>query len=163
MITLRINLKKLLYNMLAHGTLIYSAFILFLYTADLLEPAKMYINAADTGKYLFIYCILAFTAAVFYVRFRINCIDCSAVSGGIVTALLPHTVIVLSLLTETLTITNRYNHSMSFITSDISKFVILLLSLSGAACALCLIQCVMVKFDEPSAKDNIQNNIQNNR
>lgn len=137
----RIKIKRVLTAVLADLALIISAIIIFLCFIDICEPTQLYINATDTGNLLCPSCVVIFAGAVVYISYRLGDRRCAAARGGIVLGVLPHAVMVLSLLFEVLTVTNFFNHSMEFLTSDISKAVLLVYATLSLLMSLALIDC----------------------
>ena len=98
-----------------------SLYLLFLCFADACEPEKPFITATGTGIFLCPVCVLTFAAGVVYTVYRFRGDRVPSALGGISLGALPHAVMVLSLVTEVLTVTNFFNHAMEFLTSGISK------------------------------------------
>lgn len=132
-----IDKRRILKNIVAHASLVASLFILVLAISDAAQPEMLIINSIDTGIILIAYCVVAISASVLH-------IGCSLreACGGLIRTLLPNATIVLSLLTLTLSITNIFNRSMEFVTSDLSKLVILILSVTGVFTSLSLVECI---------------------
>ena len=100
-----------------------SVYLLFLCFADACEPEKPFITATGTGIFLCPVCVLTFAAGVVYTIYRFRGDRVPSALGGISLGALPHAVMVLSLVTEVLTVTNFFNHAMEFLTSGISKLL----------------------------------------
>lgn len=124
------KMKEKLSAMLAAIALAISALIIFLYFADICEPTAFYINATNTGNLLCPACVLTFAAAVVMLFYK---------PDDVLGIILPHSVIVLSLTVEVLTVTNFFNHSMELITSDISKSLLLVYATLSALLSLSLL------------------------
>ena len=142
---IHIDLKRTLTLILAGAVIIISCFLIILYFADVCVPEKMYINAAGTGRYLCPACVLSFAAAVVYLSYRLGGSESDAARGGLVLAVLPHAVIILSLLLEVLTVTNFFNHAMELLTSDISKSVMLVYATISLLMSAALCECAIWK------------------
>ena len=118
-----------------------SAVLVFLCLADACEPEEMYINATWTGNLLCPFCVLTFAGAVLYIGYRLGADPCDAAQGGIATAILPHAVIILSLLFEVLTVTNFFNHAMDLLTSDLSKSMLIIYAVLSLSLSALLSEC----------------------
>ena len=95
-----------------------SAYVLLLYLSDASGSETFAVTSAHTGNVLCPVSALTLVAAVYCV-----CLTFNAPFSLLMRAL-PNAVIVLSLLVETLTVTNFFNHAMELITSDLSCAVI---------------------------------------
>ena len=93
-------------------------YLLLLCLSDLSGAKTFRITSAYTGSFLCPYSVLTFASAL-WTSVRIK-------NGDALSAVLPHAVMVLSLLTETLTVTNFFNHAMEFLTSPLSKGVFII-------------------------------------
>ena len=118
-----------------------SAALIFFCFADACEPEAMYINATRTGDLLCPFCVLTFAGAVMYIGYRLGAEPCDAAKGGVVLAALPHAVLILSLLIETLTVTNYFNHAMDLLTSELSKSVLMVYAVLSLALSVPLSEC----------------------
>lgn len=130
--------KRIFYNIVAHGTLILSVVTLLLLFADTAYPTRLYVNSTDTGTILIVYCVFAFAAAILRILYSFR-----RERDGILSVIIPHGVIVMALMTLTLAITNIFNRSMGFVTSDISKLVFGCLAVFGLLLSLGLIECIL--------------------
>lgn len=132
--------KRIVSSILANAVIIISAFIVFLIFADICEPEKLYINASETGNIVFPATVLTIAAAGVYISYRAEGRS-DAARGGIALAILPHAVIILSALFVVLAVTNHFNHAMDFLTSDISKAVLLVYATLSILMAFALLDC----------------------
>ncbi len=124
------KMKDKLSAILAAITLAVSVGIIILYFADVCEPTAFYISATHTGNLLCPACVLILAAAVAALFYK---------PDDLLQIILPHSVIVLSLTVEVLTVTNFFNHSMELITSDISKSLLLVYATLSALLSLALL------------------------
>lgn len=123
--------NRVLKNLTAHLTLVLSVLVLFAILADSALPEMKYINTTDTGVLLLVYAIAAVISAVVYIAESLR----TGKKSTILSVILPHGTLVLSVVVLTLTITNFFNRSMGFITSTLSTalfliYVVLVLLLS---------------------------------
>ncbi len=130
------TLKKLI----ATTAFLYSFFVIAMLIADAAEPQKLIINSYKTGTAYIIYCVILFSASVLQIAENVK-----SGGGGILSTVLPNGAIVLSLLIATLSITNYFNRSMHFITSELSKSMALVWAAVGLFTALDLIGRIFVK------------------
>lgn len=134
------KIKRMIFTILADAGIILSAFLIFLVFADAVEPTKLYINASETGNYIFPLCIVSFASAVVYINIRWKG-ETERARSGIVFAALPHAVMILALLFLVLTVTNAFNHAMDFLTSDITKDVMTVYAVLSLLLSLELLDC----------------------
>lgn len=132
-----IDIRRIFKNVLAHASLIASLFIFVITLADAAQPEKLLINSSNTGTLLIVYCVIEISASVLHIGYSFR-----ESSGGLLQTVLPNAVIIMSLLMLTLSITNIFNRSMGFVTSDLSKLLILILSVTGIFMSLGLVDCV---------------------
>ncbi|MGB4464785.1 MAG: hypothetical protein WBI55_01510 [Eubacteriales bacterium] len=137
-----LKIKSLAISALAHIVGIASFYLIFLYLTDLEYP-KLLLISAKTGKILFPFCILSFTAGIVYLLIRIDGNGGEASKGGLLLASLPHLSMIFSFLEITLVITNHHNHAMNFLTDDLSKVVMLFLVIISLMTAVCLHECAV--------------------
>lgn len=135
------KLKRILLIILANAGIVASAFLIFLFFADEIEPTKLYINATDTENVILPTCVLSFIASGVYLSYRRRG-DSDAARGGIVLAALPHAVIITALLFLVLGVTNHFNHAMDFLTSELSKDMMLIYAILYLSLSLCLLDCI---------------------
>lgn len=137
------DIKRIFKNGIAHVTLVLSVALLLLFFADAAYPSELYVNSRDTGIIMIVYSVFAFTAAIMRITYSFH-----GRSEGILSLVLPHGVIVMVLLTLTLSITNIFNRSMGFVTSDMSKLAFSCLSVLGACLSLSIIECIYKESDK---------------
>ena len=113
--------EKLMKNLLSHLTLVYSVLVLFAVFAHVAVPEMTYVNSTDSGVLFLVYAVLVAASAIVYIdsSFRYGKKD------PISSVILPHGALVLSVPVLTLTITNFFNRSMGFVTSDLSVLLML--------------------------------------
>ncbi len=118
---------KMLKNLIAHLTLVYSVLILFVVFAHAAMPEMMYVNSTDSGVIFLVYAVFVVASAIVYIdsSYRLGKKD------PISSVLLPHGSLVLSVTVLTLTITNFFNRSMGFVTSDLSIMLMLIYAAVG--------------------------------
>ena len=134
----KVTPKRILLELYSHVSLVFSVFMVLLLFLDASDSSQQYINSYDTGGIITAYCVLIFAASVV----------CAAKNYGKahgVSFILPHITIVLSLTMLTLAVTNFFNRSMGFITSDMSKMLLMAVSVAGALTSYSLIS---VTFSE---------------
>ncbi len=107
---------KCLKNLIVHLTLVLSVLVLFAILADSALPEMRYINTTDTGVLLLVYAVLAVNSAIVYIFESLR----FGKKSVILSVLMPHGTLVLSVVVLVLTITNFFNRSMGFITSALS-------------------------------------------
>lgn len=112
---------KMLKNLISHLTLVYSVLILFAVFAHVAVPEMMYVNSTDSGVLFLVYAVLAVASAIVYIDSALH----HGKKDPISSVLLPHGTLVLSVTVLTLTVTNFFNRSMGFITSDLSLLLML--------------------------------------
>lgn len=130
------TLKKLM----AAIAFLYSFFVIVMLLADAAEPQKLIINSYRTGTVYIVYCIVMFSASVLHIVESVR-----SGENGLLSIVLPNGVIVLSLLVTTISVTNLFNRSMHFVTSELSKSVVLILAVFGLFVAVDLIGRICVK------------------
>ena len=133
MINKGVGKKQVLTHLLAHITLVFSVFMILILFLDASDGSQQYINSYETGSLVTAYCVL-----LFFVSILTAAKNYGQTVGGAAFAL-PHIAIVLSLTMLTLSITNFFNRSMGFITSDMSKMLLMALCVVGALTSLSLI------------------------
>lgn len=95
-----------------------ACYFLLLCLADMSGERTFRVTSEYTGYFLCPYSALTFAAAF------VAAIEKKA--GGALLAVLPHAVLIMSLLVETMTVTNFFNHAMELLTSPLSKCVIII-------------------------------------
>ena len=133
MINKGVGKNQVLMHLLAHITLVFSVFMILILFLDASDSSQQYINSYETGSLVTAYCVL-----LFFVSVLAAAKNYGHNVGGTAFAL-PHIAIVLSLTMLTLSITNYFNRSMGFITSDMSKMLLMALCVVGALTSLSLI------------------------
>lgn len=132
-----LKVKSRAISALSHVVGIASFYLILLYLADLEYP-KLLLISASTGKILFPFCILSFTAGIVYLLIRVDGNGGEAGKGGLLLAALPHLSMIFSFLEITLVITNHFNHAMNFLTDDLSGVVMLFLAIISLMTSVCL-------------------------
>lgn len=133
MINKGIEKKQVLTHLPAHITLVFSVFMILILFLDASDRSQQYINSNETGSIVTAYCTL-----LFFVSVLTAAKNYGQKVGGVAFAL-PHIAIVLSLTMLTLSITNFFNKSMGFITSDMSRMLLMALCVIGALTSISLI------------------------
>lgn len=118
---------KMLRNLISHLTLVYSVLVLFALFAHIAVPEMTYVNSTDSGVMFLCYALFAAASAVVY----IGSVFRHGKKDPISSVLLPHVILVLSVTVLTLTITNFFNRSMGFVTSDLSVALMLIYATCG--------------------------------
>ncbi len=112
-------------HIILHAEIVFSLFVLAILFLDASDSREQYINSVSTGYILLGFCILTAISAA--VSFAVS----SGVPKSLLDTLLPHILLVLNLTLTTLVITNLFNRSMGFVTSDMSKLLTLSVAIFG--------------------------------
>lgn len=112
---------RILKNLVSHAALVYSVLILFVLFAHIAVPEMMYVNSTDSGVIFLIYALFGVSSAIAYIDSVLR----FGKKHPLMSVILPHGTLIVSVTVLTLTITNFFNRSMGFVTSDMSVFLML--------------------------------------
>ncbi len=116
--------ERIIRNLIAHFTLVYSALMIFAVLGNSADPDLMYVNATNFGEMLIGYAVCAVLSSVVYFVMRGR----YGKKSSVMSEILPHGTVVLSAVMLTLAITNLFNRTMSFVSSELSVSLILIYS-----------------------------------
>ncbi len=125
-------------------TLIYSLLVIFAILGNAAVPEMMFVNATDFGVLIIGYAAAVVLSAV--VAFVLK--SKNGKNSPILSELLPHGAIVLSVAVLTLAITNLFNRTMSFVSSEMSILFILIYAMFGLFLAIRDIECLIEECEE---------------
>ncbi len=133
----------ILENIISYGSLAYSLVVLFAVLANIAEPELRYVNATGFGTLMIGYSVtVVLSASVFFaLRGR------GGAKRTLTDELLPHGALVLSVTALTLSITNIFNRTMSFVTSELSVAFILIYATWSLLLALRSIECLYSNYE----------------
>ena len=134
------RIKNIFASVLAAVVLVIAGYVTVLCLSDASGDVGFRITS-ETGDILCPFAVMTFALSVVYICYRYGDTPCDAARGGILLAALPHAVLILSLLILTLAVTNFFNHSMEFLTSGLSKSVIIVYAVLSLGEAVCVLEC----------------------
>ena len=138
------NIKKILAAMLAAVVFVVAGYVTVMCLSDA-SGSQNFRVTSDTGTLLCVFAVLTFSLSVVYICYRYGDRPDDAARGGILLAVLPHGVMILSLLIETLSVTNFFNHSMELLTSDLSVAVIIIYAVLSLCESVCVLECSLTR------------------